>query len=257
MLRPLLLPALAVLFAAAAAHAQRPATSTGVYGTVDQGIYRISVAGRPVGFEPFTWSIHFDSLIVESAYRQPLRAGDTLRKDQQLVVRTFDNDLVFYRSTLVLPGSPALTRGLTVGDTVFTLYREHEAGGGSGVTHLKPGGRLFVIESNAYALFDLLFRELASRRGWEERPVHLVLLGAADTVLTSTAKTLGTQRVRWGNTPLEARKFSLSDGRTVFYAWIGPDGRMLRLEQPSIGLIVEREPPPAKKVPARTAGPRR
>lgn len=244
------LAALALLSLPSLASAQTPAPAPALYGTVDEGVYRVMVGDRRIGTERFLFAIHFDSLYINSDYAQPLRGGDTLRKSQVLVVRHFDNDLIFYRSTLQVPGQPEVIRGLGVGDTVVTTYRESGLGG-QGYTLLKPGGRLFAIESNAYALFDLLFRELATRRGWETRPVQLLTLGAHDTIVTSTARALGTQTVTWGGQTVQARKYSLTDGQVEFFAWIGPQGYMLRLEQPVMGLIVEREPP--KRAPAKKA----
>jgi hypothetical protein len=242
--------ALALLSASAFAQAPSPGPAQAVYGSVDHGVYRISVGDRRVASESFVYTIHFDSLYINSEYRQPLRGGDTLVKSQMLVVRHFDNDLLFYNSTMRIPGHADAIRGITVGDTVLNVFRESETGG-EGTTFLKPGGRMFAIEANAYALFDLVFRELATRKGWEQRPVNLLTLGGTDTIVVATARSLGTQTVTWGGTKLEARKYSLSDGRVEFYAWIGPRGYMLRLEQPAMGLIVEREPAkPAVKKPA-------
>lgn len=258
MKRRLLPIAALLLLASAPSQAQHSGPAAAYYGEVDAGIYRISVGDRPVAYELFALTIHVDSLFVNSEYRQALRGGDTLRKSQLLVVRHFDNDLLFYRSVLRFPGRPTVTRGITAGDTVLTLYREAEHGG-QGNTVLKPGGRVFAIESNAYAMFDLLFRELATRRGWQERPVNLLMLGDADTLLAATAKSLGSQAVRWGGSTVEARKYSIGDGPVVFYGWIGPGGYLLRLEQPAMGLIVEREPPraarSAKKPAAKSASP--
>lgn len=243
-------------FAAASAAQPTPGTAPqAVYGAVDKGLYRVSVGGRPVGTEAFTFTIHFDSLYINSEYTQALRGGDTLRKSQMLVVRHFDNDLIYYKSNLSIPGRAEVIRGITVGDTVLTTYRESELGG-EGLTHLKPGGRLFALEANAYSLFDLLFRELAIRRGWEQRPVNLLMLGNQDTILTGAARSLGPQTVKWGGTRLEARKFSVTDGRVEIFAWIGPKGYLLRLEQPEMGLIVEREPPPVKRVAKKAAAPK-
>lgn len=243
----------AIAFAAPpGASAQTPKAAPRIYGAVDSGHYNVSVAGRPIGFEVFTFTIHFDSLFIESEFRQALADGDTLRKYQMLVVRHFDNDLILYKSVITLPGRARMLRGITLGDTVITMFREDEEGG-EGITIPRPGGRLFAVEPNGYALLDLLFREMATRKDWEQRPVNLILLGP-DTVLTSTARSLGAQTVRWGGATMEARKYSVTVGPSVFYGWIGPKGNMLRLEQPELGLIVEREPPPAKSAPRKSAG---
>jgi len=251
---PLLFAATLALAAALAAAQDKGTAPPAIYGIVDQGTYRVSLGGRPLGYEVFTFTIHYDSLYIFSEYRQPLR-GDTLRKSQVLAVRHFDNDVFYYGSTIRVPGQRDRTHGLSLGDTVVTTYQE-SGGGGEGITHVRPAGRLFVIESNAYALFDLLFRDLALRKDWERRPVNLVALGDQDTVLQATARSLGSDTLRWGNAPVTARKYSVSDGRTVFNAWVGPQGAMLKLEQPAAGLVVVRDPPPARRVGRPSSSPK-
>jgi hypothetical protein len=240
----------AAALAAAPAGAQGPAAPR-LHETVDQGHYTVTVGGRQVGFEVFAFTIHFDSLFVNSEFRQPLRGGDTLRKNQMLVVRHFDSELIYYHSVFTAPGRIPMSRGITVGDTVVTIYQEG-AEGGSGMTHQRPGGRLYPVEANGYALLDHLFRELAARGGWQERRVNLVLLDR-DTVVTSVARSLGNVKLLWGADSVETRKYGVYVGPNAFYAWVGPKGTMLRLEQPEARLLVERAPAKGAKKKAATA----
>jgi hypothetical protein len=225
-----------------------------LYGIVDQGAFKVTFQEHALGRETFEIAIHAESLYVMSEYRQPMRQGDSLRRTLLLVVRHFDNDLIAYKSTLRLPDSPKITRGVTLGDTVVNVYRESETGG-EGVTFVRPPGRLFVVESNLYALLDLLFRDLNSRQGWTTRPVNLVVVGERDTVVQATARSLGPETTRWGNGPITANKYSVSDGRTEFVAWMAPKGYTIRIEVPAIGLRVEREAPPVRRAPAKKPAP--
>jgi hypothetical protein len=81
--------------------------------------------------------------------------------------------------------------------------------------------------------------------------MNVFSLGATDSLLLVRAKNLGEETIRWGNAPVRARKLAFDDGSTEYLAWIGPEGRMLRLEHPPTELRVEREPPPARRVSAK------
>lgn len=252
------LAALAALLVAAPAWAQ-PARSGAppvLYQSVDSGMYRVFYQNRPIAYELFDFTIHYDTLYVTSEYRQALKTpGDTLRKVNLLLVKQADSDFILYRSNLLLPKRPEIIRGVTPGDTIINFYRENPAGG-EGFTHIRPPGRIYVVESNAYATYDLVFRDLASRRGWDRRPVNLAVVSEEDTILEVTAQSLGEETIPWGGGPVAARKYSLSDGQVTFLAWVGPRGTMLRFENPAISLRVELVPArraakrPAPKAPA-------
>jgi len=187
-----------------------------------------------------------------SSYRQPLRDGDTLRKAVSIVVGKFDYELNSYESVLQI-GSRRVVRGIGLGDTVITLYREDESRGGDGYTFIRPPGRIFALESNSYVLFDIMSRNLA-KHTVDRWPLQVVALGDRDTIMQIEARSMPPETIRWGNGPVTARKWSLSDGETTFILWIGPQDYMLRLEQPKIGLRVERQPPPVRQVGAKKPG---
>jgi hypothetical protein len=65
-------------------------------------------------------------------------------------------------------------------------------------------------------------------------------------VIEATATDLGSDTIRWGARPIQARKLEIGDEHMKFIAWAAPGGRMLRLAEPVSGLRVEREPAAVK-----------
>ena len=221
--------------------------------TIDAGRFKVRVQDRVIGDELFNYTAEMDSLVILSHYRQPLRDGDTLQQSVVVVVGKLDYGLNSFQSTMTL-GSRRVTRGIGLGDTVVTLYREDESRSGDGYTFVRPPGRLFTLESNSYVLFDVICRTLA-KHAVDRWPLQVIALGDRDTIMEITARSLPAEMIRWGNGPINARKWSLSDGSTTFTVWIGPQNYMLKLEQPRLGLVVERDPPPVRKAKAKTPTP--
>ena len=76
----------------------------------------------------------------------------------------------------------------------------------------------------------------------------------AQPVLVVQARTLA-HRDMDGETVM-AEKFSITDPWSEFFAWVSPNGRMLRLTLPAVGLRVDRDPASLKGSPlARTVPP--
>jgi hypothetical protein len=241
---------------------------------IDHSTFRVYQRGRALGTETFSYESLRDSLRIFSHVVQvlpgPPGPDSALAIDKQvvLVVNPFDYDLRFYQSTLraggrdstirvggrdstVRVGSRTLTRGLVVNDTAFTAYREFTGRGGVGDRYDRPPGRLFVLDGQVFVLFDVMCRNLHGR-AFDRRPLSVILLrDEMDQVTEITATDLGTETIRWGERPVAARKLRFADSYATFQAWVGPEGYMLRLEQPASGLRVEREPAPAVKPPAR------
>ena len=219
--------------------------------TMDAGRFTVHLQDRALGDELFNYTEEMDSLIIVSHYRQPLKNGDTLHQSIQIVAGKLDYDLSSFQSTMSV-GAHKVVRGIGLGDTVITLYREDETGGGDGYTFVRPPGRLFAIESNSYVLFDIMSRTLA-KHTVERWPLQVVALGERDTIMEIVAKSQPSETIKWGNGPITARKWSLSDGQTTFLMWIGPQNYMIRLEQPQIGLRVERQPPPVRQAKSKSS----
>jgi hypothetical protein len=215
-------------------------------GVIDSGGYRVYQGDRALGTETFSFENHGDSLMIISHVAQTLQGPDgdlPIDKQVAVVVRPLDYDLKFYQSRLKI-GGRELVRGLWVNDTAFTSYREG-GGHGEGDRLVRPPGRMFVVDSQVFVLFDIMCRNLYDRV-FDSRPLQVVVLGDRDSVMEITATDLGKETLRWGAKPVVTRKLRFADARTEYLAWIGPDGHMLRLAQPANELRVERDAPPVK-----------
>ena len=132
-------------------------------------------------------------------------------------------------------------------DTALTVYHEEKEGPGVASRMIAPPGRLFVLDSGIYSLFNLICLKLHDQ-GFASRPITLLTLSAAaDTIVEAQVTDLGTETIRWGARPVQARKLQLKDRDTVFLVWVNSDGKMLRLVHEPSGLRVEREPPAVKR----------
>jgi len=238
----LIVLALLAAAAAVAAPIMPPGTKITV-PVIDEGVFLVSFQGHAMASEAFRYEQGIDSIIVSSTYTQQLKNGDTLRKVTLAVIRDSDYDLQLYQSTLTL-GRRKLVRGLTFGDTTVAAFREDERGG-EGTSYRRPPGRLYAMEANSYVLFDIIARNLAGRE-FTRWPVQLFSLGEQDTISEAVATDLGKETIQWGNKPVVARKISLTEGDAAFLMWIGPRQHMLKLEEPNMGLVVERRAPPVK-----------
>jgi len=217
----------------------------------DSGAFKIYQRGQAIGIETFGYFIDADSMLVSAHTRAVLPSvpDDTLYKDCWLVVSKDDYDLRAYRSQQTFRGTYVL-RGLVPGDTIFTVYRQSEVGG-EGSTLVRPPGRLFIMDPFLYSMFDVIGRNLHDQK-FESRPIQMLVMADADTVIAARATDLGQEKIPWGGKPVTCRKLAVSDGATEFILWISPIGRMIQLEEPVSGLRVEREPPPIK--PRRPGG---
>src|SRR5262249_53411454 len=130
---------------------------------------------------------------------------------------------------------------------------------------VRPPGRMFIIDSQTFVLFDVLLRSLHGKPASERTTPVFVLGDPRDTVLEiSLRPEPRDEKLAWGKDTLSTRRYTISDGSSEFLAWIGPDGKMLQLEQPASGLRVVRDPkplkdsagpPPAKKPSAKKPAP--
>ena len=235
----------AVCFAPALAAAQAATES------IDQGNYVISVGDRPIGAENFSIESRSDSVycIAKSYLTRRSPDGDqTVEKVMGWSANRSDWSLRYYQSNETFRGA-TLTRGVVQlqGDTALTVFVENRDGGGVANRRVAPPGRLFILDSGLYTLFNLICLSFHERT-FTTRPVNLLAVGPPDTLLEAQATDLGHETIRWGARPVQARKVQISDGSTTFIAWMSPDrGRMLRLMHQASGLRIDREAPPVKK----------
>ncbi|HET7225531.1 MAG TPA: hypothetical protein VFK69_07415, partial [Candidatus Eisenbacteria bacterium] len=229
---------------------------------VDAGTFHVSVAGREIGTETFTFDEQGDSLMVSADARMtlPARAANgepvVLAKHMFTITGASDFGLRRYFSSQAI-GPDTLLRGVEPqeGDTLFSVFRQLN-GAGEGDRLVMPPGRLFVVDSPPlFTTFGLMCRALHGQ-SFDTRPVTLFVLGARDSLYDAIVTDLGRETIPWGGASVSARKLKLADASTEFLAWVSPSGTLLRFEQPSTGLKAERAAPPGR-APKRRAPPKR
>jgi len=238
----------------AAALALASASATGEQTIIDSGNFVVHAGTRTLGIESFSIEDRGDSLAMFSQVEQlfPRADGpaDSLTKNTFLYANSFDYGLHMYQSTQRLQGRKLLRAVVMDGDTTMSLFRENDRGG-EGDKLPAPPGRMYVIDTQVFTLFNMICLSLHGQ-SFESRPITLLVLGPRDSLVEARVSRLGTETIRWGTREVQAEKLSIGDDQSTFYAWTGPRGEMLRLSQPGAGLRVEREAP---KVKRRTAPP--
>lgn len=240
---------IASLFLLLAAALARPAALPAE--VLDAGTYEVYQGDRALGVEAFGFERLSDSLYVYSSVTQkiPSPSGElTLEKSMKLLLHEFDGGLILYESIQTLNGEK-LVRAIVPSDTSMTVYREGSHVG-EGVTIVRPPGKLFIIDAQVFALFDLLCREMSAHQ-FERRPIQLFVLAGQDTTVAASVTDQGTETIRWGAKPVQARRFRIADDDSEFFAMVGPRGDMLQLHQPASGLRVIRKAPDVKPPAAR------
>ncbi len=249
-------PLSALLLAALVLPALAPGGAGAARALLDTGRLTVSLDGQPARAEEFAYERVGDSLVVRAASAPWREAPSELRFDKrlQLVVQAAEYDLVSYSSEYKT-ASDTLRRGLSLahGDTLFTIWRESH-GHGTGDVMALPPGRLYVLDTSMFTLFGYVGWTMQDRV-FDRRPLNMLVLGARDTIVAATVTDAGTQELTWNGQKVATRKLLIGDQQTTVEAWFTPDGHMLRLEQPKVGIRVERQapttaPPGRKEEPA-------
>jgi hypothetical protein len=192
------------------------------------------------------------SFVDEKGVRHPLS------KSMLLVVDSRDLGLIHYLSTQEF-NDHEIVRGLIPGDTAITYYIEMD-GAGNADRVVQPPGRLFVMDSQLFSLFDVVSRSLANK-SFTTRRVQLLALSADSLAAPlATVTALGTDTLTVGRTRQPVKHYAFEDPSARFELWADKQGRLLRLVHAESGVRVERVPAtavaakkPAKKASAGTA----
>jgi hypothetical protein len=132
-----------------------------------------------------------------------------------------------------------LRREITMQDTTYTSTRTHGLGGYTDML-VRPPGRLYIVDPQVFALFDVVLRDVG-RQAVDERGVTMIYLAGRDTTAEALVKHMGRDTVRIGARRYAAEKYSISDAWSQFFAWTSPTGQMLKFTMPLAGLRVERD----------------
>jgi hypothetical protein len=220
--------------------------------SIDRGHFVVYLRDEAVGAETFGVEGRADSInSAARSYRKTRTKNGESMIEKQMVLTASRSDfaLRFYQSNETLDGNTMITGVVGAGDedTALTVYREEKDGPGVASRLSAPPGRWFILDSGMYTLFDLICLNLHGKT-FSTRPITLLTLSAAqDTIIEAQVTDLGTETIRWGARPVQARKLQIQDPRTVFQLWASPEGKMLRLVHEPTGLRVEREAPAVKR----------
>jgi len=227
------------LLAAAPALALEPAPA-------DSGRLVVYQGEMPIMNERFTFQFLGDSLALTAVSERKLRdeqgALHPYQKTLLLVADARDLGLQRYLSIEEFQGHK-LTRGLVPGDTSITYYRELD-GAGEASRLVQPPGRLYVMESPMFSLFEVLCRGLADK-SFTTRRAQLVALSDSMATPLATITRLAPDTLRNAGQSVIARHYRLEDPGATFDLWADPRGRLLKLAHAASGLRVERLPDPA------------
>jgi len=237
--------------------ALHPARAAGapVAAAVDSGQLVVFENDLPVATERNVFQNMGDSLVVVATTRRDFLdehgTRHPLRKSMMLVVDSRDLGLIRYLSTQDFDDHQ-IVRGLIPGDTSMTYYIEMD-GGGNADRVVQPPGRLFVMDSQLFTLFDVLARSLAHKTFTSRRVQVLALQPDSLASPLATVTALGADTLVVGRSKQAVKHFAFEDQSARFELWADAQGRLVRLSHAESGLRVERVPAsasPAKKPPA-------
>ena len=249
--------ALLVLLLAAKARAQ-------VAAAVDSGQLVVFENDVPVATERNVFQNLGDSLVVMATTHRDFvddkGAHHPLQKSMMLVVDARDLGLIRYLSTQDFNGHE-IVRGLVPSDTSMAYYVEMD-GGGNADQVVRPPGRLFVMDSQMFSLFDVVSRSLAGKSFTTRRVQLLALQPDSLAAPLATVTALGADTVHVGRTKQTVKHYAFEDPSARFELWADSKGRLVRLLHPESGMRVERvpatataarKPPATKKASSGTA----
>jgi hypothetical protein len=116
---------------------------------------------------------------------------------------------------------------------------------------VQPPGRLFVMDSQLFSLFDVLSRSLANKTFTTRRVQLLALQPDSLAAPLATVTSLGSDTLVVGRSKQAVKHFAFEDPSARFELWADRQGRLVRLVHAESGLRVERVPasatPPTRK----------
>jgi hypothetical protein len=237
------LRAVLLVVASIALHPARDARAQAPAG-VDSAQLVVFEHDVPVASERNVFQNMGDSLVVIATLRREFvdehGAHHPLRKSMMLVVDAHDLGLIRYLSTQVFD-EHEIVRGLIPGDTSMTYYIEVD-GAGNADQVVQPPGRLFVMDSQLFSLFDVLSRSLANKTFTTRRVQLLALQPDSLAAPLATITALGADTLQIGKAKQPVKHYAFEDPSARFELWADRQGRLVRLVHAESDLRVERVP---------------
>ena len=231
-----------------------PAPARAQVAAADSGRLIVFDGDIPIAHERFSFQFQGDSLLLTAVSERRLQDEQgqrhLFRKTMLLVADSRDFGLRRYFSVQEFQGRKT-TRGLVPGDTSITYYVEYD-GLGEADRLVQPPGRLYVLDSSLFSLFEVLCRGLAGRT-FTTRPVQMLALTDTMTTPLATVTMLRPDTLRWAGGSVATRHYRFEDESAVFELWADSRGRLVRLTHSASALHVEREPDAPAPAPRRKA----
>ncbi len=232
----LLLAALALF-----ALAPRSACAQAAAGA-DSGLFIVYDGAMPVAHENYKYETEGNALLITATNQRQQRDAQgrvhPFKKVMQLVVDAEDFGLKRYTSAQDFQGQ-TITRSLVPSDTLL-MYDLARDGRGEGVRLVIPPGRLFVMDSQMFTLFDVLCRSLASKQFASRSVQLLALLPDTLNMPLATVTLEKPDTLQSGARRVATRHYTLEDSSVRFELWADAGGRLVRMTHPLSGLSVER-----------------
>ncbi len=218
----------------------------------DSGRFIVFQGDMPVANERFTFQFLGDSLTLTAVARRTMQDDQGQRHNYEkvmvLVADSRDFGLQRYLSVQEFRGV-TVQRGLIPGDTSMTFYFE-ESGAGQAFRLVQPPGRLYVMDSPMFSLFEVVTRGLAGKQ-FTSRRVQLLALTDSMATPLATVTTLKPDTLKLGEKRVPVRHYRFEDTSAAFDLYADSRGRLIRLVHGPSGLHVEREPEPVAVTPSR------
>lgn len=226
------------------------------HAEADSGRYVVFQGDVPMAHERNAFQWMGDSLVITAYTQRTMQDEQGVNhpwtKTVMMVVDSRDLGLKSYTSIQEYQAR-RLTRGLVPGDTSISYYAEMD-GDGNAARFAQPPGRLYVMDSNLFTLFEVICRSLAPKT-FAQRPVQLLALTDSLETPIATVTRGPVDTLHFGNRRVVARRYTFADESVTFQIWADARGRMLKLTHES-GLRVEREPDPVALPRRRARGTR-
>ena len=211
----------------------------------DSGRFIVFQGDMPVANEKFVFQFLGDSLALTAVSRRTMQDEQGQRhnfvKTMLLVADVRDLGLQRYLSQQEFRGD-IIQRALVPGDTSVSFYFE-ENGRGEAYRLVQPPGRLYVMDSPMFSLFEVVTRGLSGKTFTSRRMQLLALTDSMSTPL-ATVTALKPDTLQVGERRVPVRRYKFEDSSASFELFADSRGRLIRLVHEPSGLHVEREPDP-------------
>ena len=232
-----------VLMALHPARGARAADAPAI-AAVDSSVLVVFENDLPVATEHNVFQNMGDSLVMVATTQRDFvdehGGPHPLKKSLLLVVDSRDLGLIRYLSNQDFNGHQ-IVRGLIPADTSMTYYIEMD-GGGNADQVVQPPGRLFVMDSQMFSLFDVVSRSLARKTFTTRRVQLLALLPDSLASPLATVTALGADTLLVAGKKQRVQHYTFEDPSARFELWSDAQGRLVRLVHAESGLRVERVP---------------